>query len=113
MTTETYLEIRSAVKAEIKILTEIHTANKTALKFNARYCDSNSAKFDSSVQEIPHKPMPSVYSQFWVTPEMILTCLHVFYNRLRNRRPHTSKDDEYASFYVYGQIEEMFLESAE
>lgn len=114
MNTETYHKIRLSIKAEIKKLTQAHTSNKKAMKFNSRFCNKESGKHDPSAEPIHYISYNENFSKYgWCGEEEVLTTLHVFYNRFRNKKPHTSNDERYLRTSTYSKIEDLFCEKVE
>lgn len=91
------------IQAELKRLAEIQSENKNAYKENQR-----ARKYEHSLKNFDGTP--GANAGFWADPadySVYLTVLHIHYNRLRNRPPHTGstvKDD----MYVTGIIPEAW-----
>lgn len=112
MTKEKYIEIREAIKSEIKRLTEIQKHNKKSVNHNLRYCLRSSGKYDPSKSIISQKRKDSSPSslQFSLADFSVeITRLHIFYNKFRNKKPHTDRDDALLSTRMFDHYMGEFL----
>jgi hypothetical protein len=97
MEKETYIQIRDAVKSEIKRMTVDHTHNKRTLRYNQS--PKNPIKKTYLENGKPRELSIDWAQSHESTTKQAITKIHRFYNRLRNRPSH---DGQECSDYIYG-----------
>ena len=108
MTKENYIEITKTLKNAILSVTEVHSHNKAAYKHNCRYCLESSGKYNPDTEKIQIRDIPTKYDFGWESSGYVLTCLIIFYNKFRGRKPHSHNDELFTNSCAYRQIETYF-----